>query len=177
MPNRSSAVRPVDGSQPRRSQQFEHLTLDGLRSYRQTLDEEEHRISYWRRIIQARIDLITVLASGGLPDTATLSNIFAAGQAAATRTSMHDVTPYADLPPLPDLSSLWTRDPDPADRRRTTALLRDLDRAERQLSAYRTALHRRLSDATAELIARYREDPTQCLSALPRPRLTSVPTA
>ena len=39
--------------------------------------------------------------------------------------------------------------------------------AELQLSAYRNALHRRLELATGELIARYHEDPSLCLCALP----------
>jgi hypothetical protein len=39
--------------------------------------------------------------------------------------------------------------------------------AERQLSEYRQALHRRIGDATSELIARYREEPNLCLTALP----------
>ena len=43
----------------------------------------------------------------------------------------------------------------------------DLRAAEVELSAYRTALHRRIGDATNELIARYREQPGLCLSALP----------
>jgi hypothetical protein len=43
----------------------------------------------------------------------------------------------------------------------------DLARAERQLSEYRAALHRRIADATGELIARYREQPALCLTALP----------
>ena len=43
----------------------------------------------------------------------------------------------------------------------------DLTKAEAQLSAYRTALHRRLADATGELIARYREQPELCLTVLP----------
>ena len=42
-----------------------------------------------------------------------------------------------------------------------------------QLSAYRTALHKRLAGATGELIARYREQPTLCLTALPTTQTAS----
>ena len=45
--------------------------------------------------------------------------------------------------------------------------LADLAHAELQLSAYRAALHRKLAAATQELIARYREDPSLALTALP----------
>jgi hypothetical protein len=55
------------------------------------------------------------------------------------------------------------------------ALEHDLRVAEAQLSAYRNALHRRIGEATGELIARYREQPTLCLSALPlEPRRVSA---
>jgi hypothetical protein len=48
-------------------------------------------------------------------------------------------------------------------------LKHDLAFAELQLSAYRAALHRRLENATTELIARYREEPRLALLALPVP--------
>ena len=43
-----------------------------------------------------------------------------------------------------------------------------LEEAEGQLSEYRAALHKRIAEATTELIARYREEPTLCLIALPQ---------
>ncbi|HMC68705.1 MAG TPA: hypothetical protein VKJ07_06080, partial [Mycobacteriales bacterium] len=43
---------------PERSPDFAHLSLDGLRKYRLALSDEESRVSYWRRIIQARLDLV-----------------------------------------------------------------------------------------------------------------------
>ena len=45
---------------PQRSAEFDHLPLPALRSYRQTLTAEENRVSYWRRLIQARLDLIAL---------------------------------------------------------------------------------------------------------------------
>ena len=58
---------------------------------------------------------------------------------------------------------------DPADAEAAADLEQSLAAAERQLSDYRNALHRRISEATGELIARYRESPSLCLSALPLP--------
>ena len=46
-----AAPKPV----PERSSAFEHLTLEALRAYRKALTAEEGRVSYWRRLIQARI--------------------------------------------------------------------------------------------------------------------------
>jgi outer membrane protein TolC len=62
---------------------------------------------------------------------------------------------------------LWERQVDPSDTEALAQLEADLDEAERQLSSYRNALHVRLGDATSELIARYRDEPNLCLSALP----------
>ena len=80
------------------------------------------------------------------------------------------VGPIEDIPPLPDLAQLWEREPRSGDATHNEALARDLAGAEIQLSAYRAALHRRITGATDELIARYREDPALCLLALPANR-------
>jgi hypothetical protein len=75
--------------------------------------------------------------------------------------------PIEDIPPLPNLAGLWEREPRAADPAHNEILARDLSNAEAQLSAYRNALHRRITGSTDELIARYREDPGLCLLALP----------
>lgn len=155
---------------PERSPEFAHLPLVGLRQYRKALTQEESRVSYWRRIIQARLDVVRALGSDEGPGVEALRPVLGQDRVGAARTALLDVIPHDDIPPLPNLESLWERDPRPGDEAYNAALMTDLSRAEAQLSAYRSALHRRLSNATNELIARYREDPTQCLSALPLPR-------
>jgi hypothetical protein len=96
-----------------------------------------------------------------------LRDVFAEHHVGGNRTALLSVMPIDDMPPLPDLADLWSREPDVNDPQSTAALIHDLTKAEAQLSAYRTALHRRLADATGELIARYREQPDLCLSVLP----------
>jgi len=156
---------------PERSAEFAHLPLVGLRQYRKALNQEESRVSYWRRILQARLDVVRTLSSGaGGPDFEALRPVLADERVGAARRALLDVVPVDDIPPLPHLESLWGRDPVPGDEAHNEALVADLERAERQLSAYRAALHRRLSSATTELIARYRDEPSLCLSALPLPR-------
>jgi hypothetical protein len=154
---------------PERSPEFAHLPLVGLRQYRKALNQEESRVSYWRRILQARLDVVRSLSSGNGPDFESLRPVLAEERVGAARRALLDVVPVDDIPPLPHLESLWGRDPIPGDEAHNEALVADLERAERQLSAYRAALHRRLSAATTELIARYRDDPSLCLSALPLP--------
>lgn len=156
---------------PERSAEFAHLPLVGLRQYRKALTQEESRVSYWRRIIQARLDVVrTSLDPAVGPDVEALRPVLGAARVGAARQALLDVVPFDDIPPLPQLESLWDRDPRAGDDAHNAALIADLEKAEKQLSAYRSALHRRLSAATSELIARYRDEPALCLSALPLPR-------
>jgi hypothetical protein len=165
MPNRPTADRMT--SPPERNPQFAHLSLGGLRNYRSTLSSEESRVSYWRRIIQARIDLVRAVADGHPTSVEDLKDVFAEHHVGGNRTSLLTVVPIDDMPPLPNLAELWQREPKPADPDGNNTLIHDLTKAESQLSAYRSALHRRLAAATGELIARYREQPDLCLSVLP----------
>jgi len=154
---------------PERNPDFEHLSLSALRDYRQTLNQEEGRVSYWRRLIQARMDLIDLR---GADDTVRLERLRLAlseSRVGEGRRALVATMPVDDVPPLPDLAGLWSREADPSDPDSVDDLRRDLAFAELQLSAYRTALHDRLSGATGELIARYREEPHLALLALPVP--------
>lgn len=160
----AASARPT----PERSDDFAHLSLSRLRAYRTALGEEENRVSYWRRIVQARLDLVTAGASVNPADVDSLRTVLAGSARGGNRQALVTVVPAAnDIPPLPDLTELWERSPVPGDDTGNAELLEDLSKAERELSDYRNALHRRISAATAELIARYREEPTLCLSALP----------
>src|SRR5438045_2169556 len=170
MANRPTADAGRFRTVPERSPAFAHLSLDGLRAYRRALTTEEGRVSYWRRIIQARLDLVRA-AEGGTTATAdNLRGVFAEARVDSGRKALLTVLPVDDMPPLPDLVDLWARQPVMGDEAHNRALAHDLAKAEAQLSAYRTALHKRLASATGELIARYREQPTLCLSALPSQR-------
>lgn len=170
MANRPTADAGRFRTVPERSPDFAHLTLSGLRSYRQALNAEECRVSYWRRIIQARLDLTRVADGGSVLTEGHLRGVFAEARVDSGRQALMTVVPLDDIPALPDLAGLWDREPAVGPDSDNTALLDELSRAEAQLSAYRTALHKRLAAATGELIARYREEPQLCLSALPTQR-------
>lgn len=154
---------------PRRHEEHAHLSLAALRSYRAHLQAEEERVSYWRRIVQARLDVVQAGRDRGRGalDVAHLRPVLTDERVSAGRTALMSVVPLDDVPPLPDLAELWERQVGPQDRDGVDALVADLQVAEVQLSDYRSALHRRLEDATGELIARYRDEPDQCLVALP----------
>lgn len=161
---RRAGARPV----PQRSSDFAHLTLEGLRAYRTTLTSEETTVSYWRRIIQARLDVVRA-GTLGSSDGAELRPVLTNERVAGSRRALIEVLPVDDIPPLPNLAELWDRRVEADDARGLAALDCDLTQAERQLSTYRKALHQQIGDATGELIARYRETPALCLSALPLP--------
>jgi hypothetical protein len=152
---------------PERSDDFVHLSLNRLRSYRQALSEEENRVSYWRRIVQARLDLVRAGATGDPAHAHNLRQVLAQAHERTGRKALVTVVPIDDIPPLPDLAALWERDARPDDVEYSERLAADLAVAERQLSDYRTALHARIAAATNELIARYRDQPGLCLTALP----------
>jgi hypothetical protein len=169
---RRSGARPV----PERSEEFAHLSLDALRDYRRTLTAEEDKVSYWRRIIQARLDVLRAGALGSV-DGERLRPVLTDARVASSRTALVEVLSADDIPPLPNLAELWERRVPDSDVTAQEELDHDLAVAERQLSEYRQALHRRIADATSELIARYREQPTLCLTALPERRERRVVSA
>ena len=166
MSNRPTADARRFRAVPERSPEFGHLSLEGLRAYRRALNTEEGRVSYWRRIIQARLDLVRLAEAGGPTTTDNLRGVITEVRVESGRAALQEVIPVDDMPPLPELEGLWAQEPT-ADEEANHRLAVELSKAEAQLSAYRTALHKRLAAATGELIARYREEPTLCLSALP----------
>ena len=142
------------------------LTLTDLRGLRRELGDEESRVSYWRRIIQARIDLVT---SGNRNDdiVTRLTEVLAESHAIHRRLANLAVRPTQYIEPLPDLQRLWTTFVDPQDDSAMAAFLSELQEAERELSRVRREILDRLNEATDQLIARYHQDPSLALTALP----------
>lgn len=145
--------------QPGQELEIDSLSLEELRAYRHRLRDEDDRVSYWRRLVHGRIDLVRAGtdASGAL----TLDQVVRALGDTGTgvrREALHRVRAHDQLPHLPVLADVWHDD----------APLAGLEQAAGQLSAYRTALHRRLDAATDELIRRYRHNPALALGVLVR---------
>jgi hypothetical protein len=149
---------------------WHELSLEDLRLYRKRLSEEEEKISYWRRLAHARIDVLEAESHHERP--LTLDELIRAlGDTGTgrTRTALVNVRAAEDLPELPALSDMWVTEIDPNDRAAVTEAIARLRSAEEQLTDYRRALHGRLDEATAELIDRYRENPTSALTAFATP--------
>src|SRR5690349_17374731 len=124
MPNRPTADRM--STPPERNPQFGHLSLSGLRNYRSTLTNEESRVSYWRRIIQARLDLVRAAQGGTTTSVDDLREVFAEHHVGGNRTSLLTVMPIDDMPPLPDLAAIWSQELTPDDPEAIDLLIHEL---------------------------------------------------
>ena len=162
---RRGESRPV----PVLSDSYAHLSIDALREYRRALGDEENKVSYWRRILQARLDLVVAGTTEQRVEHARLTPLLASERVGVSRRAVVQVVPLDEFAPLPRLEELWERRVEPGDEQGRAVFEQDLRTAEAQLSAYRAALHVQIGEATGELIARYREDPGLCLTALPLP--------
>lgn len=149
---------------------WSELSLDGLRSYRRRLADEEEKASYWRRLVHARIDVLEAEAHHERPlrldELVRVLGDTGQGRGRTALVSVHAADP---LPDLPILREMWVTEFDPNDAEAVADAIRRLRVAEKQLTDYRRALHARLDDATKELIRRYRDDPASALVALTRP--------
>ena len=143
------------------------LTLQELRAYRRRLAEEEDRVSYWRRLAHARIDVLEAEASiDGTLSMEQLIRVLGDTGAGNTRTALVSVSAGEPLPELPALEEMWATEVDPRDAHQVADALSRIRAAERQLTDYRRALHERIDEATGELISRYRDEPTLALELL-----------
>jgi len=152
---------------PERDQAYDHLSLDELRSMKAELQAEETRVSYWRRIVQARLDLVESQGVDGGEPVVKLREVLADAAGSHRRIQHLSVGQFDDVPPLPDLSELWARQIDPGSKTKMAKLVKDLTAAEQKLSILRNELFRLVDGVTRELIARYREDPGLALAILP----------
>lgn len=153
-------------AEPQRVATLLHLTLDELRSYREELTKEETRVSYWRRILQARHDLIVDNCDPGA--RGRLREVLADHEEKSRRLAVQTMHDPDDSAPLPELAALWDTITANLESGATpdATLITRLEDAEKKLSTYRRTLHERLDEATADLVARYRELPALALIAL-----------
>lgn len=159
--------RPVVGAMA--SDELAGLDMNELRSYRQRLEAEEDRVSYWRRLVHARLDLLAAGSAADHPLTVTdLVRVLGDTGTGQTRRALVSVRAADPLPELPELSEMWGTEVDPRDADQVADAVERLTEAERQLTAYRRALHARIDEATGELIVRYRADPRAALAIIPQ---------
>lgn len=141
------------------------MPLRELRGYRRLLVAEEDRVSYWRRVVQARIDLIEdeTNASGDVAGLSLARLRHSLGDTATGRSRrvLARISTADPLPELPTLEHFWDEVHDGVDG------AAELRTAEQQLTAYRRVLHELIDQVTARLVERYREEPRAALELLP----------
>jgi hypothetical protein len=153
---------------------WEDLSLPDLRIYRRGLVEEEEKISYWRRLVHARIDVLEEESKHERPLLLSeLIRVLGDTGTGRARTALVNVRVADDLPQLPVLKDMWVTELDPHDAVGINAAVARLRSAEHQLTVYRRALHERLDAATDELITRYQADPVSALAAFATPHSVS----
>jgi hypothetical protein len=149
---------------------LDHLSLQELRSYRRTLTAEEEKISYWRRLVHARIDVLEAESQHERPlHLDELIRVLGDTGTGRTRSALVNVRAGDDLPELPVLKDMWVSELDPNDTAELVEAVKRLRSAESQLTDYRRALHEKLDAATSELIVRYQQDPASALVAFTNP--------
>ena len=140
------------------------LSLDDLRILRQQLTDEESRVSYWRRLFQARLDMLNETES---VDTHDLQKVLQDANNAPRRWQALGLHPADMDTSMPEARSLWSRVVDLNDEVQRHAYIQLLEAMESSLSTNRHALHRQIDAVTEELIRRYRTNPALALTALP----------
>lgn len=149
--------------------ELSELGLAQLRDYRAALSAEEDKVSYWRRLLHGRIDVLQAEAgSEGTLSLDDLVRVLGDTGTGRSRRALLGIPAPVQLPNLPDLeqlAQLW--EADPHDPEEIALLVERLRAKESRLSAYRSALHQLIDAATGELIMRYRAEPTAALALLP----------
>jgi len=108
------------------------MTLTRLRTYRCTLLDEELRASYWRRLLQARRDLLRADNAPG--DRAGLTAALTEMRGVNTRQVIITLHPDGGMPILPHLPELWASGVDVGDDAERAQLFSRLSSAESVLS-------------------------------------------
>jgi hypothetical protein len=150
------------------SEELAGLDLEQLRAYRGELEAEEDKVSYWRRLVHARIDVLEAESGSGNP--LSIDDLVRVLGDTGSGRSRHALVRFRAADPLPDLPVLremWVTEVDPHDAHQVEDALERLRKAEHQITTYRRALHDRIDEATRELILRYRENPLAALAVIP----------
>lgn len=93
-PRRKGEPRPV----PIRNEAFEHLSVPELREYRQALTAEEGNVSYWRRIMQARLDVVVSGSASRELNTERLRPLLTSERVGSGRRALVEILPIEQAP-------------------------------------------------------------------------------
>jgi hypothetical protein len=146
-------------------------SLDELLADRSGLREREEQLSYWRRVVQGRLDLLTARIEGR--DAMSLSEVLAGDEPCGTRLQHSSVRHLEPMPEIATADRAWeiaSCSDDPAAVRHAASRLR---MAEQWLSEQRAVVLRDLDAATAQLARRLHDDPGAYLRSVERRSVAS----
>ncbi len=146
--------------------------LASLRSQRRALREEERQVSYWRRLVQGRLDLLRSALAGDRPSAERLASSTTFQERSDDRRSpaFSRITDVGMDRRLAKLAGLWDTPIPWDDLDQLRQVEGTLVTIEEELSDYRHDLHERIDACTAELVGRYRSDPEELKSLGPPSR-------
>jgi len=139
--------------------------MDALLDHRAGLREREERLSYWRRVVQGRLDILRARLAGSEADLAEVLG----GQGQNARRLSHN--PVRHERPMLELATTDRAWDIAVDSRDEVLLRHTVDRlaaAERWLSEQRTRVLGELDATTTELSARLVSNPLEYLHSIER---------
>jgi RsiG-like len=141
--------------------------LAGLRALRKALREEERQVSYWRRLVQGRLDLAQAAVAGDQPSVEKLTATASGWRSDVRRATPRRSPSFAKFVNgiqdrrLASLAEAWDTPIPWDDPERLREIEGRLVETEAELSRRRRHLHGRIDACTRELVDRYRSDPEQ----------------
>ncbi len=148
------------------------LSLDELLDRRSGLRTHEEQLSYWRRVVQGRLDLLQARLDG--TDTEALADVLGGAERCGTRlqhSPVRHVEPMLELATADRAWEIASCSDDPAAVRHAVQRLRA---AEQWLSAQRASALAELDAATAQLARRLSDDPGAYLRSVERRSVAST---
>ena len=160
---------------PRLDPALAHLSLPSVRAYRHMLAQEEFAATSWRRLISVHLAALAGTEPAGTEPAGTEpAGTEATGtEATGTETAGTEATGTKRAETVaadPAHTAGPERSIDDADLPFGSAWadwVRQLQDLDHELVGYRESAIERLARVTDELIARYHQDPSRCLAALP----------
>jgi hypothetical protein len=139
--------------------------MDGLLDHRTALREREEQLSYWRRVVQGRLDILTARLAG---TDAALADVLGVQGQASTRLAHNEVRHVEPMLELATTDRAWDLAVDSSDAPLIQHTVHRLAAAERWLSEQRTTVFCELDCATAELGSRLVSNPLEYLHSVER---------
>ena len=144
--------------------------MDALLDHRADLRAQEERLSYWRRIVQGRLDILHARLAGS--DSA-LADVLGGDGQPSRRIAHNPVRPATPMLELATSERAWDIAVDSVDDGVLRSAVDRIRAAEQWLSVERSSAIAELDATTAELSARLVADPLEYLRSIER-RLPST---